>query len=170
MIAATDVLVSDRGPIGDEHEVIERVHELCRGWRSGMPLAEVRRHSTGADRWTATRFTPPQHTMFPGLMAMLDALVRTDVTDAYGMQYQTPHGTFSEADLRSAVARITRTVDGRLRILFPIRVPWLRRPDLERGGDGERGDPVYADTYDDRWESANRGDVVAHPPRRKEFS
>ncbi len=170
MIAATDVLVSDRGPIGDEHEMIERVHELCRGWRSGMPLAEVRLHSTGADRWTATRFTPPQHTMFDPLMAMLDALVRTDVTDAHGMQYQTPHGTFSEADLTSAQARITRTVDGRLRILFPIRVPWHRRPDPERGDEGERGDPVYAETLDARREIANWRDADSVPERRKEFA
>lgn len=170
MIAATEVLVSQRGPIGGEQEVISRVHELCRGWRSGMPLAEVRRHSTGAERWTATRFTPSGHTMFGPLMAMLDALIRTDVTDAHGRQYQTRHGTLSEAELTGARARMRRMEDGVIRIDFPVQYPWLRRPDGEVGDAGEAGEPVYAEGYEARLASASQRESVVHQPRRKAFT
>src|SRR3546814_6812282 len=88
-------------------------------------------------------------------MELLDALIATDMTSEYGAQYQTPQGTFSQADLTAAEARVTKTTDGRLRILFPILWPWRRRPDPDKNDPGLRDDPVYAETWDERNRIAN---------------
>lgn len=83
-------------------------------------------------------------------MAMLDALIATDDRSEYGHHYQTPHGTFSEAEFREAGVRMSRAPDGRLRFLFPVLWPWRRKPDPETGDPGERGEPVYGETAEDR--------------------
>lgn len=161
---AADTLVSRRAPSADEVETVERVHQLCRDWQRGLDLATVRTECAGGDRWTAARFTPPTHVMFRPLMAMLAALIATDVTDTTGMQYQTRQGTFSELDLRATGARITRTAAGLLRILWPVAYPWRRRPDPAHNDPGEAGDPVYADTAEERTRIANQTHI--HHDRR----
>ncbi|HXG72812.1 MAG TPA: hypothetical protein VNJ04_19630 [Gemmatimonadaceae bacterium] len=151
-----EVLVSQRAPTPDENSAIDLVHDLCRNWQSGMPLTQVRQHSTGKERWTATRFTPPPHTMFTPLHAMLKVLVDTDMTDRNGKQYQTRYGTFNAIELRHVNARITETAEGLTKILFPILYPWRRRPDPEGNDEGEAGEPVYAHGHDERMEMARR--------------
>lgn len=155
-VSATEAIVSDRAPRPAEVETIDRVHDLCREWQKGLPVNDVRQLCTGMERWTAVRFTPRQHIMFRPLHMMLDALIRTDVTDKNGMQYQTRYGTFSELELRHVRARITRPPDGLIQILFPIQYPWRRRPDTESNDAGDLGEPLYAEGHDERMEMAIR--------------
>lgn len=161
---------SRRAPSAKEAESIDLVHDLCRNWRDGMPLTEVRRFSTGRERWTATRFTPPAHALFRPLHEMLDALIRTDATDPAGMQYQTRYGTFNELDFRAVRARLTRGDDGRIRVVFPIRYPWRRKPEPEHGDPGDTAAPVYAETAEDRMRIANQAHIRTDAPRRPVFA
>ena len=147
---ATSLLVSDRQPTAAERETIAAVHELVRDWQFGLPIDQVRQLCSARDRWTATRFTQTVDRRFAPLMAMLDALIATDQSSEYGHHYQTPQGTFSEAEFRDAGARMIREPDGRLRFLFPALWPWRRKPDPETGDPGERGEPIYGETADDR--------------------
>jgi len=169
-IHVASLLGSQRAPSAAEAEAIDLVHDLWRNWRDGMPLHEVRQHSTGRERWTAARFTPPAHALFRPLHEMLDALIRTDATDPAGMQYQTRYGTFSELDFRVTRARLTRGDDGRIRVVFPIRYPWVRKPDPEHGDGGEADAPVYAETAEDRMRIANQAHIRTDAPRRPVFS
>ena len=78
-------------------------------------LTQIREHTTGRQRWLATRHTMPDHPMFRPLMAMLDALIadRGTVT--------TKHGAFTREDLHEYRGRIWRE-DGKELVQFPVSV------------------------------------------------
>ncbi len=166
-VPAKEAVATARAPNPDEEATIDLVHELFREWGADrLPLHEVRRLSTAYERFIATRFTPPAAAMFRPLMRLLDALIASDPTDSHGYQYQTKHGTFSEAELRAAKVEMTRTDDGRIRLLFPIRYPWAVKPDPKRGDPGIPDAPIYARTAEERWDWANRPADVPTTPRR----
>lgn len=162
---AHTMLLGERTPSVAEEQTVAEVHELVRAWRAGLSIENVRQVCSGHDRWTAVRFTATQHTMWDPLMAMLDALIASDTSSEHGRMYQTPQGTFSEAELTHREARITKTTDGRLRILFPHTHPWRVKPDPERGIEGVRDAPRYAETYDERYRIANEKHVAKAPRR-----
>lgn len=168
-VSARDA-ASDREPRPDENETVEHVHQLVTAWMHGeIPTSEVRLMSSGHERWTATRFTDPQHRLFRPMMDLLDNLIATENSEQDGRVYDTKHGMFSEAMLRWARAEIGKVGD-ELRILFPVREPWERRPDPQgmtrEAREGRRSDhPTYARTSDERWRWANERD--APPPARK---
>lgn len=155
--AASDVLVSNREATHDESATIVHIRELAMAYANDeLDLNEIRRLSSGRERWTATRFTSPAHQTFAPLMTMLDDLIATDPTDPNGWLYQTPFGVFTRRDLEDAGAEITKQPGNRLRIRFPIRWPWRRKPNADQGDQGERDDPYYARDAEERREIANR--------------
>lgn len=141
MIAASAILTPD-SPSPELAEV------------RGLPLVEVRQRTTGAERCIAYRLTDPKSAMWGPMTRLFEQLVATDPTSQYGHHYATSQGVFSEAELSAAEARYTKLDDGRLRILFPIRHPWRTKPD-DKGEGGERGVPVYADSFEERFDQAN---------------
>ncbi len=153
-------LLGGRGPSAEQAETRDLIHEICLDWHDrGLPLAEVRQRTSGAERFLAFRLTDPKGPMWGPMARMFDHLVRTDATSQYGYHYATRQGVFSKAELSAAEARHVKLPDGRLQFLFPIRHPWRRRP-TEKGEPGERGQPVYAATFDERWDVGNS----AHKP------
>jgi hypothetical protein len=65
-----------RDPTPEEEEAIAEVRAVAVEWFAKRgPLADVRRATSGKQRWLATRFTPPTHAAFKPLMALLDALI-----------------------------------------------------------------------------------------------
>jgi hypothetical protein len=180
--------LTEREPVGPEKAAKELVAALALDWAVGdMDLAGVRRetarfaaewreagcsHATGGYvRWQAVRFGSPNDAAWEATMAMLDALIADDATDARGFQYATKHGTFAEADLRDAQAEISRTERG-VKILFPVRVPWEEPPredgDTPEQREGRRGRPIYARSKEERvkWAADDRRYAV-HTKRRK---
>jgi hypothetical protein len=143
------LLASDRTPTRDEVAIRDDAMRLVVAWEQGLAIDEVRTLCSARDRWIATRFSIGSP-MAPRLMRMLDALIATDTTSPHGYHYQTRQGMFSSAELTNAGASITRRTDGRIRLLFPVLWPWRRKPDPETGDPGERGEPVYGETADDR--------------------
>lgn len=143
-----------------EHlEARDLVYALLDEWVAGrLPLHEVRRQCSGRDRWHAAALTGPDDQRFAGLHRMLEALIADHHDPDDGYQYDTPFGTFSTATLRACRVRMSQR-DGRQRILFPIRRTWIKRPKRDEHGnlieEGVEGDPVYAETAEERWEIAN---------------
>lgn len=153
----SEVLVSNREPNRTELETIQHVRELALAFdHNEIPIEEVRRLSSGRERWTATRFTPPSHSVYRPMMAMLDALIRTDVGDRNGLLYGTKYGVFTTAELRESEARIEKTRDGLIRIRFPI----LR---------GNNRSPHYAENAEERRDIANTRTSSAPPKQRTVF-
>jgi|GEM_PF-4953508 len=170
--SARDAVVSDRPPRPEEAEAVAHVHALVEAWMAGdVPAGEVRRQCTGLDRWTATRFTDPEHRLFRPLMSLLDDLIATDTTGADGMIYATRQGMFTEAMLRWAKAEIGK-VGERVRLVFPVREPWDQKPDKDgrtiEAREGVRGRPIYARTPEERARWANTRDEP-EPTRRSIF-
>ncbi len=144
-----DVLGATRPPTPEEQAITADVMSIARDVQDGMPIEDARLHITARDMFVCRRFTPftgPDHEVF---QAMMDGLVRTQ-EDQYGKTYTTNHGLFSDADLRAAHAHISRTSDDQVRILFPCLVPWKYQPNPEAGYAGERGNPVYGQTAEER--------------------
>lgn len=144
-----DLLRPKRAPTSEEAATIADVHEFVAEWAAGrLPTQEVAKLSTGRQRWLATRFTPPDHPLFRPLMALLDELIpllaATAPTDSptRGPVYATGHGPIHGHELRDLGARIERQ-DGDELLVFPVRYPWLVKPNADRGVEGVRGDPVY---------------------------
>lgn len=121
-----DVMRPTTEPSPEDAAMIAGVHELAAAF-AGLPtekrpgfLVEVRKLSTGFDRFRATVFTPPDDPMFGPLMVMLDGL------NASAGVIQTKHGAFTTDDLREAGAMTV----GADRIRFPV-------------GYGTNGTPVF---------------------------
>jgi len=137
MVRLGDAMKPNRTPTSTENEAIERVRELVLAFDVGsLPAEEVRRLCTGPERWLTIRFTPPDHVAFQPMMRLADALI-----DANGMM-RTRHGCFSRDDIAAVEAKIERK-DGQELIVFPVRHPWLVKPDREKGIPGVRAPAIY---------------------------
>jgi len=137
-----DEMYAQKEPTPKQREAIDHVLKMARELatlpiqRRSFYLSEIRTHTNGRQRWLATRHTPPDHEAFDSLMGMLDALIADQDT------VQTKHGCFTEEDIRLAEASIVRE-DGKSMVMFPIRYPWKRKPDPDKGDAGERLSAVY---------------------------
>lgn len=126
-----------RPPTPSEAEAIAMVHEIAASFdRGDCTTADVRRATKGKQRWLATRFTAKDDPRFPALMRLLDALIAED----QGIVH-TDQGPFPLDDLIAARMRVTFE-DGREVISFPIRQPWVHKPD-DTDPVGIPGEPVY---------------------------
>ena len=102
MRSLAEVLQPKEAPTGRDTEIVGAVHALAAEY-DGLPserrpafLSEVRKLTTGYDRFRATVFTPPDHPAFRSLMAMLDGL------NADSGIIQTRHGAlFREGIVRN---------------------------------------------------------------------
>jgi hypothetical protein len=104
--------IGTRDPTPAEEEAIEEVREIAVAFAKGYgTLADVRRATSGKQRWLATRFTPPNHPAFRPLMGLLDALIA-----AQG-GVPTKHGIIDPALLRDTGGTINR---GTGEVRFPI--------------------------------------------------
>jgi len=138
------ILAGRREATDAETATRDGVLALCRAYRDGIgSLLDIRRYSTGRERFTAVAFTPLADPDRGLLLAVLDELVATDPTSADGWAYSTSKGVFTEADIRAAGGRTFRAEDGRIGVEFPASLPWERRPNRDRGDDGLRGRPVF---------------------------
>lgn len=160
-----DEMYGGKDPTPKQREAIEQVRKMANELatlpvqRRSFYLSEIRTHTSGRQRWLATRHTPPGHEAFGPLMAMLDALIADQDT------IQTKHGCFTEEDIRLAEAAIVRE-DGKSMVLFPIRYPWKRKPDPDKGDAGERLDAIYR-TPGERGPKKESFRVVPRPERNE---
>lgn len=153
----------NREPTPAEAVAIREVHDLAWEFVSLPPvsrpayLAEVRKLTTGRQRFLATAFTSPDDPEFAPLMALLDALIAREPVR------MTKHGVITEDDLREYQVRIERE-DGRELLVFPERYPWRVKPDRDRGIAGVRGDPAYR-RREDRGPTLSSFRVIHETPR-----
>lgn len=142
-------------------EAIDEVYEIAAAYcaldhlRRIPFLGEIRKLTTGRQRWLATRHTPPDHASFAPLMTMLDALIADQ-----GL-VKTAGGLFSRDELAAAEVKFERDEGGEL-IVFPVLYPWRSKPDPESHGTGIRGDAIYRHK-DDR--HPHRGTFSQSGPR-----
>lgn len=116
-----DKLIGQSEPTAEQTAIRDRVLGLAARHAAGtIDHWEVRRQSTGHDRYVATRYTALDDPLRPALMAMLDDLIANDPTNRDGWCYQTPFGTFTAAELESVGARFEPHGKGFL-IQFPNR-------------------------------------------------
>lgn len=158
MQTITDILKPKQPPTPKQQQAIEEVYAMARELAALPPvshrayLAQIREHTTGKQRWLATRHTLPDHPMFGPLMAMLDALI-ADRGTVY-----TKHGAFTREDLHENHGRIWRE-NGAEMIQFPIAVdrstgiPVYRSPD-ERKAKIESFRVVHQDNEREWWEES----------------
>jgi hypothetical protein len=122
-------------------EAINEVYDIAAAYCALEPhrqrpfLGEVRKLTTGRQRWLATHNTPPDHSCYAPLMTLLDALIADQ-----GL-WKTKTGWFSRDELDSYRVRFERDDTGEL-IVFPVLYPWFKKPD-ENGQGGEPAAPVY---------------------------
>jgi hypothetical protein len=137
-----DALYSKAILTADEREAIEEVQTMAIHYSVLTGFARhdfrevVRTSTSGQQRWFATRHTPPEHTAFKPLMALLDDLLQDQ-----GL-IKTEAGWFNPDDFGAAGGKIVRE-DGKEVIVFPYLHPWKVKPDKETGRDGQRGEPIY---------------------------
>lgn len=144
MITLTEAALAWADAAADPEATRDKVLAVVRAYRAGrVPLLDVRRHTTGRERFVATVATPPGHPDRAGLLATLDELVATDPTSADGWAYATPAGVFTEAEIREAGGRSFKAEDGRVGLEFPLSTPWRRKPDRRLGDAGDAGDAVF---------------------------
>lgn len=126
---------TDLGTVADAQARIDEILTMAAEWDAGrLPLAEVRRLCTGAERFLAVRFGPRPTP--PALLRLLDALVAGEGV------HITPHGVVTEDELREGEGAVIRE-DGRVGLAWPIRRPWRVKPDPARGIEGERAPAVF---------------------------
>jgi hypothetical protein len=113
-----DVMKPTKEPSPGEAAIVAEVHALAAAFaelpaekRPGF-LVEVRKLTTGFDRFRATVHTPPGHPMFGPLMAMLDGLIATDQ-----LVVVTSGGIFDRSELASASASVSPS-----KVTFPVSV------------------------------------------------
>lgn len=107
---------------GTADEVAERDHVLSviGDWADGViDLWAVRRHTDGAQRFTAVQFSSPKHPRWSDLMRCLDALIDSDVSGPDGRCYRTQHGTITEAEMRGTGVWMTKDGRGEVVLHFP---------------------------------------------------
>jgi hypothetical protein len=105
-------------PTPQEAAIVADVHDLAAAY-AGLPpekrpgfLVEVRKLTTGFDRWKATIRTATDHPRFGPLMAMLDGLIATDERIVV-----TSGGIFDRSELASASASVSPS-----KVTFPVSV------------------------------------------------
>jgi hypothetical protein len=115
---AHEALRPTTAPTPQEAAIVADVHDLAAAY-AGLPpekrpgfLLEVRKLTTGFDRWKATIRTATDDPMFGPLMAMLDDLIATD-----GRSIVTAAGVFDRSDLANASASISPS-----KVSFPVSV------------------------------------------------
>lgn len=113
-----DVMKPTADPTPNEAAIIAEVHDLAVAFAS-LPLeqragflVEVRKLTTGFDRFRATVHTPPGHPLFGPLMAMLDGLIAADPRIV-----RTKRGLFERSELAASSASITPTM-----VTLPVAV------------------------------------------------
>ena len=99
---------------------------------------EVRRLTSGKQRWIATLYSDPADARRADLLALLDRLV----ADQPG--WQTGHGFLTRDVIAESAGLTTEAPDGRRVMRFPVASPWRHKPD-ESGFGGERDAPIYRD-------------------------
>lgn len=124
--------------------MVEWVLEIVRLYSdepSPATLRELLGMTSGAMRAIAFASLPLEHPDRPAFKALLDdiAASRNDGVSIRGAFY-------SVEDLAEAEARISRHPDGTIDLLFPVRHPWMERPDPDAGFAGTRADPIYRST------------------------
>ena len=154
-----------------EQRAVQEVHDLAMEFAS-LPavrrpafLHEVRKLTSGRQRFVATAHTPPEHPAFRPLMQLLDALIESAPDGPDGQVRLTKQGVVTQRELEETQARIVRE-DGRAAICFPVRYPWRIKPDPARRIDGERGDPIFR-SPDERG-PRHTGFRVFHQPAKSE--
>lgn len=148
-LAWTNVGLQSRA---EAEAVIDEVLIMAGNWHTGgLTLAEVKRTSTPQERFLAARFIRPHP---PSLRALFDALVDEQA-------FRTKHGLFTEEMLPWPLF-LQELIGGVMRFRFAIRWPWRRRPKsdgvTEDERRGERGEPVFADSAEERMRIANERD------------
>jgi hypothetical protein len=113
-----EVMKPTKDPTPEEAAIVTDVHDLAAAY-AGLPpekrpgfLVEVRKLTTGFDRWKATIRTASDDPMFGPLMAMLDGLIATD-----GRSVVTTAGVFDRSDLATALASVSPS-----KVTFPVSV------------------------------------------------
>lgn len=116
-------MLKGRDPTDEEQAIIDYVLSLANDWESGhIEIADVRRMSTGYDRMRCARFCAADAKAFPGLWAMFDALIDSDVTRMGECTYRTPNGwMYSTEELRGVPVRYARSPEGRTYPVFTHR-------------------------------------------------
>ena len=99
---------------------------------------EVRRLTSGRQRWVATLHSDPADPRRADLLTLIDRLV----ADQPG--WQTGHGFLTRDVIAESAGLVTDGPDGRRVMRFPIVQPWRHKPD-ESGFGGERDEPIYRD-------------------------
>jgi len=99
---------------------------------------EVRRLTSGKQRWIATLHSDPADPRRADLVAMSERLV----ADQPG--WQTGHGFLTRDVIAESAGLTTEGPDGRRVMRFPIVQPWRHKPD-ESGFGGDRDEPIYRD-------------------------
>ena len=99
---------------------------------------EVRRLTSGKQRWVATLHSDPADPRRSDLVALIDRLV----VDQPG--WQTGHGFLTRDAIAESAGLVADAPGGRRVMRFPIASPWHRAPD-EHGFGGERDEPIYRD-------------------------
>jgi len=117
--------------IAAEHAVLDPV-------KATMFRHEVRRLTSGKQRWVATLHSDPADPRRADLVALIDRLV----DDQPG--WQTGHGFLTRDVIAESAGLVTDGPDGRRVMRFPIVQPWRHKPD-ESGFGGERDEPIYRD-------------------------
>jgi hypothetical protein len=138
MTLLSESMYPKKAPTPKQDQAIREVWAMAQEY-AGLPpasrpafLAEVKKISSGRQRWLATRHTRPDNPHFAPLMALLDAL------NADRGLVHTKHGGFDQDDLRAAEAKVTRE-----EVAFPVAHPWKIRPDEQTGRPGVRNPAVF---------------------------
>jgi hypothetical protein len=128
MITPTESLTRGKPPTPEEQEAIAEVWAVAREWNArGGSLADVRRATSGYQRFLASVYTPPDDPMFRPLMNLLDALIA-----AQGA-VPTKHGLVDPALLSETQGTLNRATGD---IRFPVNYDNGRgvfRPQDKRG-------------------------------------
>lgn len=138
-----DAMRPRKAPTPLEDQAIKEVWSMAKELatlpqqRRNAYLYEIRKQTSGRQRWLATQHTPPEHEMFRPLMAMLDALIASEPG-----AIPTKHGTFLPDDMAAHHGKLV-VEEGRRMLVFPWTWPWRKKPNKETGAPGERGDPLY---------------------------
>jgi hypothetical protein len=148
--AASQALAAN--PAHDNAAAIrDHVLELARAWEQGeLPLRSLRDICTPQERFVTMGMTRPGTPARTLMVRLVDALLAIENELTGEKLHFTTFGTFTDAQLHEDDG----VVNG-LRIVFPIRYPWLRRPNKETHDPGEPAPPYYARDADERRRIAN---------------
>lgn len=149
-------------PDRDTEAIRNHVLELARAWERGqLPLRALRDLCTPQERFVTMGMTRTGTTDRQCMVRLVDALLGIENEVRNGQKlYVTSFGIFTEDQIIEVEGRVMYETDPSTgerspRIDFPIRYPWLRKPDKESGDPGEPAEPYYARNADERRRIAN---------------